>query len=198
MKKDVREGSKTVTPVEAGEDGVAAVVDLDDMADEEFAQLDTKRRKPSVRASAKKQKVSPAVEVKKQNKKRGVPDAAETSVEVGEADSGMQGDARDDDEAPEEVEREELDKDDVDCRFIESSRIPAHVAQKDYPHRYVEFPQVDGLQASNEKSKRVRLVAVAVICIYFCPFPVKTFAEAISFHLIDRIITLSTMTLADT
>lgn len=118
--------------VEVGEDGVVVVVDLDDMVDEEFVQFDMKWRKFFVRVFVKKQKVLFVVEVKKQNKKCGVFDVVEMFVEVGEVDLGMQGDVRDDDEVLEEVEWEEFDKDDVDCRFIESSWIFVYVVQKDY------------------------------------------------------------------
>lgn len=106
-----------------------AVIDLDDVADEPLVQSDAKRKKAPRRASStKKQKVT-----------KGRAVVAEVPEKGEDEESGLLGDGGDEEAAPEEeVEREELDKDDVDCCFIESSRIPTHVAKKDYPHRYPE------------------------------------------------------------
>lgn len=103
-----------------------AVIDLDDVADEPSSAFsDAKRKKAPRRSSTstKKQKVS---------KGRNSNAASEKAEDE---ESGLLGS----EDVPEkEVEREELDKDDVECCFIESSRIPTHVAKKDYPHRYPE------------------------------------------------------------
>lgn len=103
-----------------------AVIDLDELSDEpSFVLPDAKRKKVPRRSSTstKKQKVS-----KGRNS-----NAASEKAEDDE--SGLLGS----EDVPEkEVERGELDKDGVECCFIESSRIPTHVAKKDYPHRYPE------------------------------------------------------------
>lgn len=148
VKRDRQEVLAAVTPPKAVENG--AVIDLDDVADEPLVLSDAKRKKISRRASTKKQKVSPAVVAKVRN---GVPEARERGEED---DSGVLGDGSDEGAATEEVEPETLDKDDVDCSFIESSRIPTHVAKKDYSHRYPEGGAVmklkkDKSQAGEEK-----------------------------------------------
>lgn len=133
MKRDQQEVFPAVTPPKSVGDG--AVIDLDDVADEPVVQSDAKRKKTSRRVSTKKQKVSSAVAAKRRN---GVSEAPERGEDD---DSGVLGDGSDEGAAP-EVEPETLDKDDVDCSFIESSRIPTHVAKKDYSHRY---PEVCGI-----------------------------------------------------
>ena len=127
-----REDNATVTPAKP------TVVDLDDVPDEVFdrsdTKADTKRKRAPAKAPGKKQKLA-------------TPAQAQPSEDE---DSGILGDGNDDGAPAEVVEAEELAKDDIECSFIESSRIPSHVAKKDYPHRYVEN---DGQ------------VCVSVICI---------------------------------
>lgn len=114
-----------------------AVIDLDDVADEPSSVLSDAKRKKAPRrvsTSTKKQKVS---------KGRNSNVASERAEDE---ESGLLGS----EDVPEkEVEREELDKDDVECCFIESSRIPTHVAKKDYPHRYPEVRNVFCLVSIN-------------------------------------------------
>lgn len=126
VKRDPNEGNATVTPAKSAGNSPPTIVDLDDVPDEVFVQSDTKRKKAPPKASGKKQKVAAATAPQPSERREG-------------DDSGILGDG-DDDGAPaaDAVEPEELDKDDVECSFIESSRIPSHVAKKDYPHRYVE------------------------------------------------------------
>jgi len=138
VKRDQQEVSPAVTPPKAVGNG--AVIDLDDVADEPLVLSDTKRKKTSRRSSAKKQKVSSAAAVKGRN---GVCEVRERGEED---DSGVLGDGSDEGAATEEVQPETLDKDDVDCSFIESSRIPTHVAKKDYVHRYPEVCGITDIQ----------------------------------------------------
>ena len=125
VKRDADESNGTVMPAKPARNSPPEIVDLDDVPDEAFVQSETKRKKAPPRASGKKQKVAAAA-------------AAQTPVRGDDDDSGLLGDVEDDVTPAKVVEPEELDKDDVECSFIESSRIPSHVAKKDYPHRYVE------------------------------------------------------------
>lgn len=143
VKRDADESNGTVTPAKPARNSPPEIVDLDDVPDEAFVQSETKRKKAPPRASGKKQKVAAAA-------------TAQTPVRGDDDDSGLLGDVEDDVTPAKVVEPEELDKDDVECSFIESSRIPSHVAKKDYPHRYVEN---DG-QAFISKSKRDRAETV--------------------------------------
>lgn len=169
MKRDQQEVMPSVTPVKAAVNGSVTIVDLDDVADEPFVQSDAKRKKTPSRASTKKQKVSSAVSVKQSGRKN-VSDAVQSSERGDDEESGLLGNASDEGAAPEEeVEREELDKDDVDCCFIESSRIPTHVAKKDYPHRYPEVCVHASLTSEEQPWScycGIRLGELSAVCAY--------------------------------
>lgn len=127
VKRDAEEGNATVTVVNPRGNSAAAVVDLDDLPDEILVQPDAKRKKAPPKAPGKKQKLAAAAVAQPSER-----------VEGDEDGEGSMGDGNDDG-ATADVEPEQLDKDDIECSFIESSRIPSHVAKKDYPHRYVEI-----------------------------------------------------------
>lgn len=161
-----RDGSGTDTVAKSGAKETLAIVDLDDVPDEAFAASDAKRKKTPSRTSAKKQKVSAGVGGSKKKQAPKVPNVAKTVGEEEDEDSSMLCDDGDDAAAAEEVVGAELDKDDVDCSFIESSRIPSHVAKKDYPHRYADSLQADGNKSKRYRTQTVEEQPLAVIAHY--------------------------------
>ncbi|KAG0575322.1 hypothetical protein KC19_VG336600 [Ceratodon purpureus] len=155
VKRDPNEVNAPVAPAKLAGTSSPTIVDLDDVPGEILVSSDTKRKKSTPKSSGKKQKVAAAAAAKPSG--RGEVD-----------DSGSLGDGNDNGAAASDSGApEELDKDDVECSFIESSRIPSHVAKKDYPHRYVENDgQAFDIKAHRGKSEAVEEKPILVTAHY--------------------------------